>query len=293
MAKRKQSTRPAAAAGKSASGTVVTTVAMRDWAQAIIAAFGVLVTAMLLWDAYARTGLPYCNEGSGCDIVQASAWSRFLGLPLALWGLAAYALLGVLAFTGGTRLRRWTSSAVLASAGFGTSLYLTAVSLFVIGAWCAYCIASLGLMFAALVVVVMRRPPSASRQALSFGAASAVVLALLMHAGASGWFGAGGAADPMLSALARHLDQHGAKFYGASWCPHCQEQKAAFGAAGDDLPYVECSPHGPRGPRATACEMADIRNYPTWVVDGRRHERLLTPEQLARMSGFAWPGQNP
>lgn len=290
MAKRKHSTRPTAA--KAGFGSAIAAAPVRNWAQACIAAAGVMVTALLLWDTYAQTGLPYCSEGSGCDVVQGSAWSRFLGLPLALWGLVAYGLLGVLAFGGGTRLRRWVASAMLASAGFGTSVYLTAVSLFVIGATCAYCIASLGLMFAALVVV-LRRPPTASRRPLWLGAAGAGVLALLMHASASGWLGAGAPADPMLSALARHLEAQGAKFYGASWCPHCQEQKTAFGAAGDELPYIECSPHGPRGPRATDCEMADIRNYPTWIIDGRRHERLLTPEQLARMTGFAWPGHNP
>ena len=41
-----------------------------------------------------------------------------------------------------------------------------------------------------------------------------------------------GPEDPKIRALAEHLTEEGALFYGASWCPHCQEQKLLFGASG-------------------------------------------------------------
>ena len=45
--------------------------------------------------------------------------------------------------------------------------------------------------------------------------------------------------------LARRLKAAGARMYGAFWCSHCFEQKAAFGAAAAaELPYVECYPQG-------------------------------------------------
>ncbi len=37
------------------------------------------------------------------------------------------------------------------------------------------------------------------------------------------------------------IKDSGAKFYGAFWCSHCQEQKAMFGKSSKLLPYVECS----------------------------------------------------
>jgi thiol-disulfide isomerase/thioredoxin len=39
-------------------------------------------------------------------------------------------------------------------------------------------------------------------------------------------------------ALASCLKEKGAVFYGAFWCPHCQNQKAMFGKSAKLLPYV-------------------------------------------------------
>ncbi len=29
--------------------------------------------------------------------------------------------------------------------------------------------------------------------------------------------------------------------FGASWCPHCAEQKKMFGRSAKDMPYFECA----------------------------------------------------
>ncbi|MEX2481111.1 MAG: vitamin K epoxide reductase family protein [Gammaproteobacteria bacterium] len=290
MAKRNKRTRTASVA---APGAKRAETGPRDWPQATIAVAGMVLTAVLMWAAQSRSALPYCAAGSGCDVVQGSAWSRFLGLPLALWGFVLYGLLAGLALSSGAKLRRWRATALLSSAGFGISVYLTAVSLTFIGAWCGYCLLSLGLLGGAVGLAVWRRPAGAAPRPFLAGAAAAVVLALAMHANAQGWLDGTGPADPQLVALAEHLSERGARFYGARWCPSCQEQKVLFGSAAPGLPYVECSPHGPRAPRATDCEMADIRNYPTWILDGRRLEGVFPPPQLARMTGFDWRGESP
>ena len=38
--------------------------------------------------------------------------------------------------------------------------------------------------------------------------------------------------------LAQCINNSGAKFYGAFWCPHCQATKAMFGKSAKLLPYV-------------------------------------------------------
>jgi len=54
-----------------------------------------------------------------------------------------------------------------------------------------------------------------------------IVGGLHLHYG--GWFDpAAGPEDPQLQALAIHLKEAGATFYGAYWCPRCQEQKSTF-----------------------------------------------------------------
>ena len=38
--------------------------------------------------------------------------------------------------------------------------------------------------------------------------------------------------------VAQCLTEKGVKFYGAFWCPHCQNQKKMFGRSARLLPYV-------------------------------------------------------
>lgn len=82
-------------------------------------------------------------------------------------------------------------------------------------------------------------------------------------------------------ALAQCLTAHGAKFYGAFWCPHCQATKKLFGAAKADLPYVECSTADTQG-QLQICKEKQIESYPTWIFsDGTRLNGELTMQNPA------------
>jgi len=84
-----------------------------------------------------------------------------------------------------------------------------------------------------------------------------------------------------LDAFARCISDSGAKFYGASWCPHCQTQKDLFGKSAKLMPYVECSLPGGQG-MSYLCRNAKIEGYPTWVfADGSRVSGSQTLEYLA------------
>ena len=76
--------------------------------------------------------------------------------------------------------------------------------------------------------------------------------------------------------------------YGVYWCPHCQEQKAKFGTGRQRSALRRVRSPG-REARPDLCTIAGVRNYPTWVIGNRRHEGILTLEELARISGFAGP----
>src|SRR4029453_16073865 len=102
------------------------------------------------------TGLePVCaGGGGGCERVQASDQSRLLGVPVALLGLLAYAvLLG--AGAARTELAR-SVTAFTALVGFGFSAYLTQQAVVDIGATCQWCLVSFGLMTALVAVSVAR-----------------------------------------------------------------------------------------------------------------------------------------
>ena len=65
--------------------------------------------------------------------------------------------------------------------------------------------------------------------------------------------------------FAKCLGEKGAIFYGAFWCPHCQNQKALFGKSAKLLPYVECSTPDGQGV-LQVCKDAGITGYPTWHI---------------------------
>ena len=90
-------------------------------------------------------------------------------------------------------------------------------------------------------------------------------------------------------ALAECIADSGATFYGAFWCPHCQDQHKMFGAADEHLPYVECST--PDGQSQTqACMDAGIDSYPTWILgDGTIMNGVQTPEDLAEATSCELP----
>ena len=83
-----------------------------------------------------------------------------------------------------------------------------------------------------------------------------------------------------LASFAECLRDQGAVMYGADWCPHCQNEKKAFGDSFKLVPYVEC-PDDPK-----RCLAAGINGYPTWIFpDGKRLEGEQGLEKLSRESG--------
>src|SRR5262249_49544520 len=206
-----------------------------------------------------------------------------LGLPTALWGGLLYVAVGVLAALG-LSAARWSAAFYLAAAGVGFSLYLTALSILVIGATCGYCLASTAIMVVILGVLVWRRraqPALAPRTTPVRVAAGGVGAAALVIVAGAFVFAMPAAETPGYQGeLARHLRDSGAIMYGAYWCPHCSEQKHLFGAAVKDVPYVECDAKGVNA-RPDLCERAGVKVYPTWVIDGARREVVQTLGDLA------------
>ncbi len=90
-----------------------------------------------------------------------------------------------------------------------------------------------------------------------------------------------------LTSIAQALKDSGTKFYGASWCPHCIEQKEFFKTAVKELPYTECSTGGAGSPQTQVCIDAKIESYPTWeFAGGVRASLVFTPFDLAYVNGY-------
>jgi len=114
---------------------------------ALLALIGVFISTYLFLYALGFYGELACGAGGGCSLVQGSRWARFLGFPVAGWGLGWYvAVLGValLAIDGRAGGARWVAWALLllAIGGLAFTIYLKALEIFVIRAICRWCVAS-------------------------------------------------------------------------------------------------------------------------------------------------------
>lgn len=84
--------------------------------------------------------------------------------------------------------------------------------------------------------------------------------------------------------FAQCLAEKNVIMYGASWCPHCQNEKRQFGSSFQYVPYVEC----PEDPKK--CLALGIQGYPTWIFgDGQRVEGEMGLERLSQVSGCVLP----
>ena len=288
---RRAETRVAEARGGAARGPG--SRALDNWLFALALA-GIALTSYLTFIAWFGEKPVLCGAGSQCDLVQQSRWSTLLGVPIALWGLLTYTLLARLVWRLRSRPSSWRAALFVAVVGAAVSWYLTAVSVFAIEALCAYCLASFAIANTLLIMLLLRRPAHMPEHAWSnalptpLGSAVLIVFVLFLHF--SGLFDpAAGPEKPHLKALATHLRDSGARFYGTYWCPACQQQKALFGASADRLPYVECTPDGRGRPPDLACVANNVREYPTWIIHGGRHAGVVTVDELARLSGFEGP----
>jgi vitamin-K-epoxide reductase (warfarin-sensitive) len=111
----------------------------------ILAVMGVIVSSLALREHYRTYGDSPCsiNERWDCGIVNHSPYATLGGIPVAVIGIAGFFLLGVLALR-----RAYRSLLATALPGLAFSLYLAHIEAHVLGVWCVYCVASLGVILA-------------------------------------------------------------------------------------------------------------------------------------------------
>lgn len=108
-------------------------------------------------------GAPKCIAGGGgCETVANSQYSHLAGINVAVIGILGYVLLLVAALLPGDPGR--VGGFLGALIGFGFSLYLTYLELFVIDAICQWCVASAVLMALSLAVAATRAFVYAGRE---------------------------------------------------------------------------------------------------------------------------------
>ena len=219
------------------------------------------VAGYLTYTGWTGDRAAYCEAGGGCDIVQSSQWATFLGAPTAFWGLLVYAGLVYIAFRVRRPIAQWRRAWVLAFIGLGVSVYLTAISIFS--------------SRQPAPTALDRSASSLSSRHCSSGSVPRTFhvspgrrgfcrrrFPLLSSSPSSTRKRARGLREGLrirtLRGLAVRLADSGALFYGASGVRTARSRRRCSRSE-DRLPYVECSPGGPRGPAASSCIEAGVK----------------------------------
>ena len=126
---------------------------------AMLSLAGLFVSAYLYLYKAGYIGTLVCGTG-GCETVQLSAQSSFLGIDVALIGIVGYtALLGVslAGLQPGLAAAHWPAMvlAVLSGGAVAFTLYLKYLELFVIHAICRWCVVSAVLIAVIFVLSVL------------------------------------------------------------------------------------------------------------------------------------------
>jgi uncharacterized membrane protein/glutaredoxin len=285
------------------------------WSRVLIGAIaiaGAIATAYLTVTHFGGQSVA-CPTG-GCDKVLSSPYARLGkdGIPLALLGAIAYSgmavlSLGPLAVNGGhqkelrKKLEDWSWLLLLVGAVSMAifSGYLMYLLAFVIGGGvCIYCVVSALFTVSMFILTLIGREWPDLGQVLFTGGIVAVVaiigsvLAYQISSGevkpdkVAAGFNIANTSGAAEIALAEQLTKVDAKMYGASWCPHCHDQKELFGKeAVQKFNYVECDPDGDRI-ISKECQAAKIEGFPTWKIKDKTVSGTQSLPALAKLSGY-------
>lgn len=130
-------------------------------AAALLSLLGVFVALYLYLFKIGRIGALACGNG-GCETVQLSRYSRFLGIEVSLIGVIGYVgllALALWALRPGLATLRWPATLLSVLSGIGVvfAVYLTGLELFVIHAICRWCVGSALIITAIFIAALLDR----------------------------------------------------------------------------------------------------------------------------------------
>ena len=131
------------------------------FAVALVALAGVAVSSVSLYHHFSKSKTSFCDIGQSfnCDLVNRSAYSTVLGVPVALLGILGYLFILALATIYREKAETPAMLLIVSTLGLGFALRLTYIEGHVLGVWCILCLTSLTLIFVCAVlsgVIVVR-----------------------------------------------------------------------------------------------------------------------------------------
>ncbi len=133
----------------------------------LLLGIAILGAGYLAWVAIHHGPVAGCSPGSGCDKVLQSRWAYWLNVPVSFPALLVY--LGLLAATMRLQKRRspdgqwgiWVAIIGLSVIVAGAAVWFVGLQMFVIEAFCKFCLTAHACGFAAAVLCLRHIPPAA------------------------------------------------------------------------------------------------------------------------------------
>ncbi|KAG6382588.1 hypothetical protein SASPL_157740 [Salvia splendens] len=249
-----------------------------------------------------------CPIGEGsCDGILNNYFASILGVPLPLYGMAAYGLVAILGL--GQHIVAATYFLYTLSTEFGGESWL-------------YCLTSSALTFSLFLITIKNLGIDRIKEMLGSKLCMASLLIIALAASYNVFQPVSSSfamtelpyvekeitteSSPLAISLAKHLHSTGARLYGAFWCSHCVHQKVVYTVTLEQkirisdllkvsifgreatklLDYVECYPDGLKAgtKMAEACYGIDLKYFPSWEINGQ----VQTPLHLSQIFLPSW-----
>ncbi len=127
----------------------------------LLAAIG-LANSLIIYQKISGNIFVPCLIGQGCDNVLYSVYSKFIGVPLSLWGIIFYSVYFICVAFFLIKPNKISLNIVtgIVLLGFGFSLRLIYLQVFVIKSLCSYCLVSSFVVCVSLFLVILIKQKS-------------------------------------------------------------------------------------------------------------------------------------
>ena len=248
-----------------------------------ISLLGAGVTGYLSYVHYSG-GTPVCPIGAptGCATAVTSSYGQFGAIPVALAGFVLWVVLlylSIRAYRNAQQTHLWMMF-VLSGTGVIAAGYFNAIMFAKLGTFCIWCETAHALILSKFFLTGYMTLGNQGKWFTKTIVAALVLFTIPFAVAAS----TGPSGEALL--LSQYLTAHNFTMYGASWCPHCAEQKSLFGSAFENIDYVECALDGSRTEQTAICVQQNITSYPTWDHNGERRSGVISLRGLEQWSGY-------
>ncbi len=256
---------------------------------------GIFTSLMLVKDHYAPpTAGAWCDISSNisCSLVNTSAFSELLNVPVALLGVLWFIFLLLLARNALTKDGTLAAGVFWWSVlGFIFVIYMIIAEI-ILKALCPLCtivhiIVLINFIFAASEYKKLEHKPAIRPllKLLERWLFWLLVVSTIIFIAFNLPFGEKNNYDE----FAKCLTEKGINIYSSFRCSHCTQQKELFGDSYQYLNHIECHPQGPEA-QTELCLQKNITGTPTWIMepDGleiKREAGYMTIEELKEFSG--------